>query len=69
MWPALFLQPAASTASVAKLLTLATAVHCRGPALLRAPPPVVEALLSGMPAGAAAASQLDALQVGMGCGW
>ncbi|KAL4457392.1 hypothetical protein ABPG75_012257 [Micractinium tetrahymenae] len=34
----------------------------RGPAVLRAPPTVVEALLAGMPAGASAASQLDALQ-------
>ncbi|KAL4441042.1 hypothetical protein ABPG77_010473 [Micractinium sp. CCAP 211/92] len=35
---------------------------CRGPALLRAPPAVVEALLAGMPSGSSAAAQLDALQ-------
>jgi hypothetical protein len=39
---------------------------CRGPALLRAPPPVVEALLAGMPAGSSSASQLDALQSQVG---
>lgn len=43
--------------ALASYLTL-----CRGPPLLRAPPPVVEALLAGMPAGAAAATQLDSLQ-------
>ncbi|KAL4853554.1 Nuclear pore complex protein NUP205 [Chlorella vulgaris] len=43
--------------SLASYLTL-----CRGPSLLRAPPPVVEALLQGMPGSGSAASQLDALQ-------
>jgi hypothetical protein len=42
---------------------LAAALCCRsGPSLLRAPPPVVEALLQGMPGSGSAASQLDALQ-------
>ena len=51
--------PSTPTSSIpdGSLLCCSVLLGCRGPAVLRSPPPVVAALLEGLPVGASAASQ------------
>lgn len=62
-----FLRPGLSAQGCSCRQLKRVRAFCRGPVLLRAPPTVVEALLAGMPAGASAATQLDALQSQVRC--